>query len=162
MTELLDALYRGQQDRVDELLADEPQLTVHEAAAFGKTERLHELLDEDPSRANEFGDDGFQPLGLACFFGHVDAARFLLDRGADPNTLARNEHIQTSALHAAAASENKDPETRYDLCRMLLERGADPNLRQGGRDDGARAIDSARMTGHDRLEQLLLEHGGSG
>jgi ankyrin repeat protein len=43
------------------------------------------VLDEDASRANAFGDDGFHPLGLACFFGHVDAARLLLEHGADPN-----------------------------------------------------------------------------
>ena len=161
MTELLEALYRGQQDRVNELLAQAAELDVFEAAAFGRTERLRELLDDDPSLANTFGNDGFHPLGLACFFGHVDAARLLLDRGADPNTLARNEHIQTSALHAAAASENKDPETRYELCRMLLERGADANLPQGGREDGFRAIDAARMSGDQRLERLLVEHGAA-
>ena len=44
----------------------------------------------------------------------------LLDHGADPNTLARNEHIRTNALHAAAASENKDEQTRYELCKLLL------------------------------------------
>jgi ankyrin repeat protein len=162
MTELLEALYRGQDDRVTELLAETTELNAFEAAAFGRTDRLRELLDEDQGVANAFGDDGFHALGLACFFGHVDAARLLLDRGADPNVLARNEHIQTSALHAAAASENKDPETRYELCRLLLERGADPNLRQGGRDDGFRAIDSARMAGDERLERLLLEHGAEG
>jgi ankyrin repeat protein len=143
---------------VDDLLAADPELDVFEAAAFGRTERLRELLDEDPSRANAFGDDGFQPLGLACFFGHMDAARLLVDRDADPNTLARNEHIQTCALHAGAASENKDPETRLELCRMLLEHGADPNLRQGG---GGRAIDAARMTGHEELERLLVKHGAT-
>ena len=159
MTELLEALYRGQQDRVQELLAQAGELNVFEAAAFGRTERLRGLLDEEPARANAFGDDGFQPLGLACFFGHVEAARLLLDRGADPNTLARNEHIQTSALHAAAASENKDPETQYELCKLLLEHGADPNLPQGGGDEGFRAIDAARQNGDERLEQLLQEHG---
>jgi ankyrin repeat protein len=159
MTELLEALYRGQQDRVQELLAQAGELNVFEAAAFGRTERLRGLLDEEPARANAFGDDGFQPLGLACFFGHVEAARLLLDRGADPNTLARNEHIQTSALHAAAASENKDPETQYELCKLLLDHGADPNLPQGGGDEGFRAIDAARQNGDERLEQLLREHG---
>jgi len=159
MTELLEALYRGQTDRVHELLAHDPPLTVHEAAALGHTDRLREVLDEDPARANEFGDDGFHPLGLASFFGHVDAARLLLERGADGNALSRNEHIQTAAIHAAAAVEGKDESVRYELVKLALEHGADPNLRQGGGDEGFRAIDAARQNGDKRVEELLLAHG---
>ena len=88
MSELLSALYRGDRTRVDELLARDPELNVFEAAALGRTDRLLELLEEDGSRVNAFGDDGFHPLGLACFFGHVDAARLLLDHGADVNMLS--------------------------------------------------------------------------
>jgi len=155
MTELLEALHRGDDERVAELLAQRTELNVFEAAALGKTERLRELLDQDPESANAYGDDGFQPLALACFYGHVDAARVLLDHGADPNTLARNAHIRTNALHAAAASENKGPDTRYELCKLLLDRGADPNMRQGI--GGFRAIDSARQNGDEHLERLLLD-----
>ncbi|MEN3312831.1 MAG: uncharacterized protein V7645_2160, partial [Actinomycetota bacterium] len=89
MSDLLQALYQGDRVRVDELFAAAPKLDVFEAAAFGRTDRLRELLDEDSSRANEFGDDGFHPLGLACFFGHVEAARLLLDRGADVDMLSK-------------------------------------------------------------------------
>jgi ankyrin repeat protein len=155
MTELLEALYRGDQEGVERLLAQTAELNVFEAAAFGRTERLGELLAEEPSLANAYGDDAFQPLGLACFFGHIDAARVLLEHGADPNTLARNEHIQTNALHAAAASENKGPEVRYELCKLLLEHGADPGIPQGGGD--FRAIDAARQNGDTELERLLSE-----
>jgi uncharacterized protein len=159
MSELLEALYRGQTDRVEELLARDPALDVFEAAAFGRTDRLRELLDEDNERANAFGDDGFHPLGLACFFGHVDAARLLLERGADVNALSRNEHVQTAAIHAAAAAEGKDESTRYELVKLALEHGADPNLPQGG---GFRAIDAARQNGDARVEQLLVKHGATG
>ena len=159
MTELLEALYRGDDARVSELLRGKPELNVFEAAAFGRTVRLRELLDEDASLANAFGDDGFQPLGLACFFGHVEAARLLLGRGADPNSLARNEHLQVGPLHSASASENKGEEVRYELCELLLDRGADPNLRQGG---GFTALDSARQNGEERLERLLRERGAEG
>jgi ankyrin repeat protein len=154
MSELLEALYRG--DDVSGLLAGDPELNVFEAAALGRTERIRELLDEEPARTNAFGDDGFQPLGLACFFGHVEAARLLLDRGADPNSLARNEHIQAGPLHSAAASENNGPETRYELCELLLDHGADPNREQGG---GFTARDAARQNGDERLEELLLMRG---
>jgi uncharacterized protein len=158
MSELLSALYRGDRARVDELLAEDPDLNVFEAAALGRTDRIRDLLDEDPSRANAFGDDGFHALGLACFFGHVDAARLLLERGADVNALSTNEHIQTAAIHAAAASneQGSGESTRYELVELVLEHGADPNLRQGG---GFRAIDAARQNGDTRVEQLLREHG---
>jgi uncharacterized protein len=158
MSDLLEALYRGQSDRVDELLAGDPELNVFEAAAVGRFDRLRELLDGDPARANAFGNDGFHPLGLACFFGHVDAARLLLERGADVNALSRNEHIQTAAIHAAAAAEGTDEATRYELVALALEHGADPDLPQGG---GFRAIDAARQNGDSRVESLLLEHGAT-
>ncbi len=154
MSDLLQALYRGDDEQVEKLLADDSELDVFEAAAFGRVERLRELLDEDPSRANAFGDDGFHPLGLACFFGHVEAARLLLERGANVNTLSTNEHVQTAAIHAAAAAAG-DEATRYELVKLALEHGADPNQRQGG---GFRAIDAARQNGDARVEQLLLEH----
>jgi ankyrin repeat protein len=156
MTELLEALYRGDDNRVAELLGAEPDLNVFEAAALGRTDRLRELVEADPALANDYGDDGFQPLGLACFFGHVEAARLLLDRGADPNTLARNEHIQAGPLHSAVASEGKEPEVRYELAALLLDRGADPNLEQGG---GFTALDAARQNGDEKLERLLLDRG---
>ena len=82
----------------------------------------------------------------------------LLAHGADANLLSRNEHIQTAAIHAAAASnqEASDEATRYELVTLVLEHGADPNLPQGG---GFRAIDAARQNGDTQVEQLLVEHG---
>jgi uncharacterized protein len=153
MSKLLEALHSGQREEVDNLLARDPKLDIFEAAALGRAGRLRELVAEDPSRANAYGDDGFQPLTLACFYGHVEAARVLLDAGADPNTLGRNPYIQTNALHAAVASENKGPEVRYALAELLLDRGADPSIRQGT--DDFRAIDAARQNGDEELERLL-------
>jgi uncharacterized protein len=155
MSDILQALYRGNRAEADRLAADR-QLSVFEAAGLGRTDQLRELLDEDPTRANTFGDDGFHPLGLACFFGNVDAARLLLERGADVNALSRNEQIQTAAIHAAAAGS--DEPTRYELIALVLDHGADPNLEQGG---GFRAIDAARQNGDTRIEQLLLDHGAT-
>jgi ankyrin repeat protein len=157
MSDLLQALYAGDRDGVDALLAADPELDIFEAAAFGRDQRLRELLDEDPTCANAFGDDGFHPLGLACFFGHLEGAQLLVDRGAEVNALSTNEHVQTAAIHAAAAAAG-DEATRYELVKLALEHGADPNLPQGG---GFRAIDAARQNGDARVEQLLLEHGAS-
>jgi uncharacterized protein len=159
MSELLQALYRGDRAEADRLAADR-ELTVFEAAALGRTDRVRELVEADPEVANAYGDDGFHPLGLACFFGNVDAARVLLESGADVNALSRNERIQTAAIHAAAAGDSKDGEaTRYELVELVLDHGADPNLAQGG---GFRAIDAARQNGDTRVEALLLERGATG
>jgi len=155
MSDVLQAIYRGDREEGERLAAGR-ELTIFEAAALGRTGRVRELLDGDPSLLNAYGDGGFHPVGLATFFGHVDTARLLVERGADVNQLSRNEHIQTAVIHAAAASEGKEEETRYELVKLALEHGADPNLRQGG---GFRAIDAARQNGDTRVEQLLLEHG---
>src|SRR5919109_1527066 len=157
MSDVLQAIYRGDREEAERLAAGR-ELTIFEAAALGRTDRVRELLDEDPSLLNAYGDDGFHPVGLAAFFGHLNTTRLLLERGADVNHLSRNEHIQTAVIHAAAASEGKDEATRYELVKLALEHGADPNLPQGG---GFRAIDAARQNGDTRVEQLLIEHGAT-
>ena len=159
MSDLLQALYRGEHDEAERLAAGR-ELTVFEAAALGRADRVRELVDADPGLANAYGDDGFHPLGLACFFGNVDAARVLLESGADVNALSRNERIQTAAIHAAAAAEGKGGEaTRFELVELVLDHGADPNLEQAG---GFRAIDAARQNGDARVEALLVERGATG
>jgi uncharacterized protein len=155
MSDVLQAIYRGDREAAERLAA-EKELDVFEASALGRTDRVRELLDGDPALVNAYGADGFHPVGLASFFGHVDTARFLYERGADANQVARNEHIQTAAIHAAAAAEGKDEATRYELVELALDHGADPNLEQGG---GFRAIDAARQNGDSAVERLLLERG---
>jgi len=98
MSDLLQAVYRGDQAAVDELLAEEPELDVFEASALGRIDRLRELLDADPSLANAWADDGFQPLGLASFFGHVEAVGLLVERGAEVNSASRND-FKVMPLH---------------------------------------------------------------
>ena len=153
MSELMQAVYRGDEERVGELLAAEPELDVFEAAAVGKTDRLRELLDEDPALANAWADDGFQPLGLASFFGHGGAVRLLLERGAEANSASRNE-MRVMPLHSAAATD--DPDARYEIAKLLLDHGADPNTRQ---QDDFTPLMAADQHGDERLRLLLIEHG---
>ena len=155
MSEILQAVYRGDHARVEELLADGPELDVFEASALGRTDRLRELLDADPSLANAWANDGFQPLGLASFFGHVEAVRLLVERGAEVNSASRND-FKVMPLHSAVAE--KDPETRYEIARLLLEHGADPNARQ---QDDFTPLKAADQQGDERLRALLVEHGAT-
>ena len=153
MSELLQAIYRGDQAKAEELLASNPELDIFEAAAAGKTERLRELLDQDPSLANAWASDGFQPLGLSSFLGRTAAVRLLLERGAEPNSASQNE-MKVMPLHSAAATG--DPETRYEIAKLLLEHGADPNARQ---QDDFTPLMAADQNGDERLRELLIEHG---
>ena len=155
MSEVLQAIYQRDQARVDELLAREPELDVFEAAAVGRTERLCELLDDDPALANAWAEDGFQPLGLASFFGRVDAARLLVEHGAEVNSASRND-FKVMPLHSAAATG--DPEARYELAKLLLEHGADANARQ---QDDFTPLMAADQHGDERLRALLVEHGAT-
>ena len=155
MSELLRAIYTGDQSRADKLLAADPELDVFEAAAVGRTGRLRELLDQDPSLANAWAEDGFQPLGLASFFGHVEAAKLLVERGAEVNSASRND-FKVMPLHSAAATG--DEGTRYELAKLLLENGADPNAVQ---QDEFTPLMAADQHGDQRLRDLLVEHGAT-
>lgn len=150
MSELLAALYRGETDRVAELLAAGPELDVFEAAAVGATERLRELLDDDPGLAAAWAEDGFTPLHLAAFFRHPDAARLLVERGAPVDVVARNEDIPVTPLQSAVTAGEEA------TAALLLERGADPNFRHGG---GFTPLHAAAQHGHEGLVRLLVDHG---
>ena len=151
MSELLEALYRGEDDRVAELMAAGPELDVFEAAAVGQTEHLRKLLDDDPDLAAAWAADGFTPLHLAAFFRHPDAARLLVERGAPIDVVARNAEIAVTPLQSAVTAGEEE------TAALLLERGADPNFRHGG---GFTPLQTAAHHGSERLVGLLLSHGG--
>jgi uncharacterized protein len=149
VSELMQALYQGDRERTDRLLAERTELDVFEAAAFGRIERLQELLDDDPELAAALAPDGFTALHFAAFFGQPEAARLLLERGADAGFTARND-MRVQPLHSAAAVD------QTEIARMLLDAGADPNETQEG---GFVPLHAAAQNGNAELVELLLAHG---
>ena len=146
---LLLAAYYGQPGIADLLAERRDDLDVFEAAAAGKVERLRTLLQSQPGLANAVARDGFQPLGLACFFGRLEAARLLLDAGAEVNSASRNNQ-KVMPLHSAAASRS------LEIARLLLDAGADPNARQNSDET---PLQEAAANGQVALAELLLKHG---
>lgn len=147
---LLEAVYRRDRADVERLLAQAPELDVHEAAALGRGERLRELLATQPELARAWSPDGFTPLHLVAFFsGDAECARLLLDAGADPDTRARNA-MEVTPLNSAAASGQRA------LAALLLDRGADVHASQHG---GYSTLHSAAANGDVELAELLLERG---
>src|SRR5207247_2270509 len=103
----------------------EDALEIHEAAATGNARRLKTILGQSRRRVNAANPEGFTPLGLAGFFGHLDAAKVLLDNGADVNATSPSRFANT-ALDAAVAGN------RTDVVKVLLAAHGNPNVRSEG------------------------------
>lgn len=145
----LMALYYGQSEIADLLAGYAGDLDLFTAAALGKTERAAQILDEEPGRVNAFAGDGFQALGLACFFGRVETARLLIERGAAVNSPSRNP-MQVMPLHSAVAAG------QLAIAQLLLDAGADPNARQA---DAFAPLHGAAQNGDAAMLRLLIERG---
>jgi ankyrin repeat protein len=150
MSDALRALYTGDEAKARELLPPDEDVSVFEAAAFGRLERLREILDGDAAQANAFSDDGFTALHLAIFGGQEEVARLLLERGADPNVLSTSDIAKVPPLGTAAFVRS------VPLATVLLDSGADPNGRGEG---GFTALHSAAQNDDEELARLLLERG---
>ena len=120
---LMAALYRGHHDIVAALIDAGVDLDVFAAAATGRLEDLRRTVD--PNTVNWYAYDGWTPLHLAAFFGHLDAAALLLDSGADVHAVSRNG-IKNTPLHAAVAGRHAD------VAAALLAHGADPEALDAG------------------------------
>jgi ankyrin repeat protein len=149
ISEAMQALYAGERERGEALLAP-GQETVFEAAAFGRVARLEELLSAQPELARSWSEDGFTPLHLACFAGGAEAARLLVERGADLEALSTASFAKVRPLGTAAFARD------HESARVLLEAGADAN---GAGEGGFVPLHTAAQNGDAELVRLLLEHG---
>lgn len=150
MSELLEAVYAGDEARVAALLADDPELSVFEAAALGRTELLRAQLDADPSLVSARAKDGFTLLHLASFFRQPETARLLVELGAPVDVVASNEELRVTPLQSAIAAGEGE------TAAFLLEHGADPNVRQRG---GFTPLHAAAQLGDADVVELLLRKG---
>jgi uncharacterized protein len=148
MSEIMQALYQGEVEEARELARD-AELDVFEAAALGKVSWLRQLLAVDPTLARARSDDDFTALHYAAFFDGPEAARLLLEQGADVNAFADND-LGVHPLNSAAAAG------RADVAAVLLEHGADPNATTRS---GFTPLDAARENGDEALAGLLRSSG---
>jgi ankyrin repeat protein len=145
------ALYERDPERALALLPGDDELAAHEAAAFGRVERLRALLDEEPGRVDERSPDGFTPLHLAIFGGQEAAVRELIARGADVEAVASAPFAAVAPLGTAVFVRSSA------IARILLDAGADPHA---GGATGHTPLDAARQSGDPDLVRLLSTAGG--
>lgn len=143
------AKYYRQSEVAEYLLSLGPKLDLFGSCVAGQLKQVTDEIDRDPSLLGAHSNDGWTPLHLAAFFGHLELTQALLDRGADVNARSTNS-MKNTPLHAAAAGGH------IELMRLLLTRGADANASQEG---GWTALHSAAQSGNRDMVELLLAQG---
>uniref|UniRef100_A0A8C6IM56 Ankyrin repeat and KH domain containing 1 n=1 Tax=Mus spicilegus TaxID=10103 RepID=A0A8C6IM56_MUSSI len=120
-----------------------------EAASAGHVEVARVLLDHGAginTHSNEFKESA---LTLACYKGHLDMVRFLLEAGAD------QEH-KTDEMHTALMEACMDG--HVEVARLLLDSGAQVNMPA---DSFESPLTLAACGGHVELAALLIERGAN-
>ena len=125
LSPLMIVLYHQHFEIAELLLERMVVLSVHEAAATGKMKHLISSLARKPELVNAYSDDGFQPLGLAAYFGQKEAVEYLIKAGAGINSPSKDE-MEVTPLQSAVAGGH------LEITRLLLETGASPNARDRG------------------------------
>ena len=146
---VLLATYYGHSAVADLLVARGAELSLFEAAAVGRLERVSALAAADSALINAFSPDGFTPLGLAAFFGRAGVVDYLLARGAQVNLASRNG-LKVMPLHSSVAAQN------LAISQALLEHGAQVNATQ---QDDYTPLHEAAQNGQLEMIRLLLAHG---
>lgn len=88
------------------------------------------------------------PLHFAAWYGQLEAARVLLEKGA--NTDSQNRFSRCSALHYATLSGY------VDIARLLMRHGADANV---ANDSSITPLHYTGLKGYADITRLLLQHG---
>lgn len=146
---LMQARYHFRMDMVEALLSAGPTLDIFEATALGQTGRVQEMLEAEPDLVNAWSPDGYPLLGYACFFGHFEVAKLLLERGAQPNVASRNP-MKVFPINSAASGKHSG------IVKLLLEHGSDPDAAQNS---NYTSLHSAAHNGDVATLKLLLAHG---
>ena len=143
------AAYCRNSEAIQILREHKSQLDIFEAATLGEVEKVKQLLNEKPVLLNGYSADGFTLLGLAAFFGHLDLAKELLEKDAEPNVAANNQ-FKVAPLHSACATSN------LEIATLLIQNGADVNAKQI---KNVTPLHSAAYNGQSDLVQLLADNG---
>lgn len=149
MNDLYEAVRAGDQPRVQTIVEADPSLAVFAAAMQGDTARLDDMLAGNRSLISAVSPDGWTPLHLAAFFGRLEAARTLLNKGASAGTRSTNA-MNNLPLHAATAGRHTN------VAKLLLDHGAPVDARQHG---GWTALHAAALHGDCELAEVLLAAG---
>src|SRR5688572_8079433 len=150
LSPILVAAYHHEPELASYLADKTVAINIFEASATGKINNVIRLLARDPQLVNAYAEDGFQPLGLASYFGHMETVEYLIKAGAPINSPSRNE-LKAVPLQSAVAARHEK------VVKMLLRLGADPNAREQG---GYTPLHAATQNRAEDMIRILL-YGGA-
>ncbi len=128
--------------RYNELIGTQGGLTaLHFAARQGAAASVRALVEAGADVNQASPGDRTTPLLIATLNGHFDLAKYLIERGADPNLASHDGAAPLYAvLNVQWAPKAAYPQPRaylqqqtpyLELMTLLLDKGADPNARLG-------------------------------
>ena len=151
LSAVLTAAYYQEPDIARLLVQRGAELSVFEACTVGALSRVKALVEQQPELINAYAPDGFQPLGLAAFFGHTGIVEYLLQKGAEVNSPSHNA-MRVMPLHSAIANK------RTAIVQLLLDHGADVNATQA---DNFTPLHEAAQNGLLDVTRWLLDRGAN-
>ena len=117
------------------------------AAKKNDVKKVEDLIFNGADVESKAGNVGYTPLMFAAYHNAYEAAKVLVERGADVNT---QDMTGSTALMVASATGS------VQVATFLIEKGADVNHRDSM---GGTALMRASSSGYGKIVRLLLEHG---
>lgn len=114
-----------------------------QATEKGDTKEMERLIAEGVNINERGGENVRTPLGSAAWNGQIEAARLLIEKGADVNAVSG---ANWTPLYLAAYNSH------IEVVRLLIKNGADPNIRGG---NSKTPLDDAKERGHTSIVSLL-------
>ena len=145
---ILFTLYLAKYDLTKALLEHDPDLDIFDLAGLNMHMELMDKIDSDTD-IDQLSGDGFSALHLACFFGSLEAAALLIEKGANVNIHADNMS-DLRPLHSACVA-GQGP-----IVLLLLKAGAKANVIQAG---GYTPLMAASSLGNAPVVDMLLKYG---
>ncbi|MED6264640.1 hypothetical protein CHARACLAT_016847, partial [Characodon lateralis] len=154
-------------------------LSIHQLAAQGDVLQVAAHLSKDGSVLSRQDDRGFTPLMWATAFGEKAVVDFLLEKGADPNTIARERESALTLASSGGYVDIVDSLLRHGVdintydwnggtpllyavrgnhikcVEALLAKGADMTIES---DSGYSPMALAVALGHKKIQKVLEDH----